>query len=106
MVRLIRVEDVGNGANNALVRSIILARAAVPRVRVLDVDLPAGMREAQEPAGQDGHRVLLVGNPREARATGERGDVSVDVVCKGLVADARHAVADNFERGGGGQVQG
>lgn len=55
--------------------------ARLPDPGVRDVHLTRGVVEAEEQAGEDRDRVLLVVDVRE------RGDVRVDVVCKVLVPD-------------------
>jgi len=94
----VAIENVVHVANDALVALVILARAARPLARVLDVYLAGGMHESKEPTGDNGDRVLLVVDAREV-------DIRVDVVCESLVAHAREAVVVRLERRTCGQVQ-
>ena len=61
------------------------------------MDLAAGVSEAQEAAGNDWNRVLLVCDACEAGATSERRDVCVDIICECLVPDAGHTIPDDLE---------
>lgn len=63
----------------------------------------AGVDEVQEPSRKDRDRVFLVVDV--CQTTTCESDVLIDIVCEGLVADTRHAVADGAEDGRAGKVQ-
>lgn len=95
MVRTTPLEHARHIADRAPRAVVVLAGARRPRARVPDVHLARGVAEAEEAAGQDGDGVLLVVDVRDAQP--ER----VDVVRELLVPDAREAVPDECDRGGG-----
>ena len=67
-------QDVGHIADGALRVRIVLARAILPSTRVDDVDLPFGMGEAQEPARENGDRVVPFENGTVNTKPPVRGD--------------------------------
>ena len=71
MIGGVSVEDVRNCANYTHRGVIVLAGAAVPCARVLDMDLATGVVVAQETTRQNGYRVLFVRDPDKASAIRE-----------------------------------
>ena len=80
-------EEARDRADDAHPGRVILIRAHLPHVRVIDVDLPARVMISEQPPGQDRYRVVLVVDVRDVAR-----QLRVDEVRPVLVADARQAV--------------
>ena len=104
MICYVRRKDTGHCTNNTQIRRIVLTGTAVPRARLFDMDLAAGMVETQGSAGNDGHRVFFVRYACKTGATLKRRDVRVDIVRECLVPNAWHAVPDDFDGCGRGKM--
>ena len=104
MICYVRCKDTGHCTNNTQIRRIVLTGTAVPRARLFDMDLAAGMVETQGSAGNDGHWVFFVRYACKTGATLKRRDVRVDIVRECLVSNAWHAVPDEFESRGRGKM--
>ena len=84
MVADVRVEDVGGVSNAALSIGIVLARAPLPNLSIVDMSFSRRVFEAQESARKDGDRILIVGDAREPASK-----FAVDVVGEVFVSDLR-----------------
>ena len=119
MVRLVAVKDVGYVTDDALFTWIVLAcfhfpihqhvisllglkwvltRARRPLARLRDVYFARRVYISQEPSGYDRDRVLQIVDVRDVQ-------VSIDIVCKCLVADTRKTIEDSLECRSGGEVE-
>ena len=84
MVADVRVEDVGGISNTALSIGVVLARAPLPDLSVIDMSFSRRMSETQESARKDGDRILVVGDTCEPA-----GEFTIDIVGEFLVSDLR-----------------
>ena len=60
MICYVRRKDTGHCTNNTQIRRIVLTGTAVPRARLFDVDLAAGLVVAIARVGKVGHEIFLV----------------------------------------------
>lgn len=67
---------------------VILARTAIPSLRILDMDFARGMVESDEDGGKGGDGIFFIVDVGYV-------EVRVDVVCEILVADSRHSIRDS-----------
>jgi hypothetical protein len=73
-----------------------------PVALMLDMHLTRRMHEAEESPGHDRNQILFVIHMPQATAIAVQ---SIDVVCKGAVAHARHTVADYAHTRSWGKMQ-
>ena len=84
MIRLVAHKDVGDSANDAPGRRVILAGAHDPVSRLFNVDLATRVVIPEGPSRHDRHRVPLVVDVRDVS-----WELRVDQVRPCLITDAR-----------------
>ena len=82
-------ENVGGISNTALSIGIVLTRAPLPDLSVINMSFAGRMVEAQESARDDGDRILVVSDACEPAT-----EFAVDVVGEVLVSDLCRKVLD------------
>ena len=76
----------------------VLTGARRPLARLCDMYLAGRVHVSQEPSGQNRDRIFQVVDVRDVH-------VSIDIVCKRLVANTRKTIENGLERRTGGEVE-
>jgi len=100
MIPSAALEDITHITDGAQSVRVVLTRASIPNAGILDMDLPRWVVEPEEASRKNWDKILFVVD------VGKIMDMSINVVCKCLVANPRHAIANGLEHGAGGQVKG